>query len=125
MPSPISNAGGAEIKTRKSGFVGHDRFRGYGTTRCSKASIIDGLKIAESEARNIAEMVSESRCCSDILIRTSDVVGMLHAAATGIVQNHIAACVVRLLQEEDRGTRQRGMDELMKTIATLLPFAGR
>ncbi|MFD1212184.1 metal-sensitive transcriptional regulator [Arthrobacter sp. GCM10027362] len=59
-----------------------------------KAAYLRRLKRIEGQVRGIARMVDEDKYCIDILTQVSAINKALHAVSLGLLEDHIAHCVV-------------------------------
>ncbi|NVM95925.1 metal-sensitive transcriptional regulator [Arthrobacter wenxiniae] len=59
-----------------------------------KQAYLRRLKRAEGQVRGIARMVEEDKYCIDILTQMAAVNKALHAVSIGLLEDHIAHCVV-------------------------------
>ncbi|WP_205786790.1 metal-sensitive transcriptional regulator [Specibacter cremeus] len=71
---------------------------GYTT---DKAAYLRRLKRVEGQVRGIARMVDEDKYCIDILTQVAAVNKALHAVSLGLVEDHIAHCVVGAAHESE------------------------
>ena len=59
-----------------------------------KDAYLKRLRRIEGQVRGIARMVDEDKYCIDILTQVSAVTKALHAVSMGLLEEHIAHCVV-------------------------------
>ncbi len=71
---------------------------GHGYTP-EKEAYLRRLKRIEGQVRGIARMVDEDKYCIDILTQVAAVNKALHAVSIGLLDDHIAHCVVDAAQE--------------------------
>ncbi|MHA7305596.1 metal-sensitive transcriptional regulator [Arthrobacter sp. TMN-49] len=64
-----------------------------------KQAYLRRLKRAEGQVRGIARMVEEDKYCIDILTQMAAVNKALHAVSIGLLEDHIAHCVVNAANE--------------------------
>lgn len=64
-----------------------------------KDAYLRRLKRIEGQVRGIARMVDEDKYCIDILTQVSAINKALHAVSIGLLEEHIAHCVVGAAQE--------------------------
>ncbi|MEV8145948.1 metal-sensitive transcriptional regulator [Specibacter sp. NPDC078709] len=64
-----------------------------------KQAYLRRLKRAEGQVRGIARMVEEDKYCIDILTQMAAVNKALHAVSIGLLEDHIAHCVVNAAHE--------------------------
>lgn len=67
-----------------------------------KAAYLRRLKRIEGQVRGIARMVEEDKYCIDILTQVAAINKALHAVSLGLVEDHIAHCVVQAAHESER-----------------------
>ncbi|MDQ6753492.1 MAG: metal-sensitive transcriptional regulator [Actinomycetota bacterium] len=66
-----------------------------------KAAYQRRLKRIEGQVRGIARMVDKDKYCIDILTQVAAVNKALHAVSMGLVEDHIAHCIVGAARESD------------------------
>ncbi|NJC24088.1 DNA-binding FrmR family transcriptional regulator [Arthrobacter pigmenti] len=64
-----------------------------------KEAYLRRLKRIEGQVRGIARMVEEDKYCIDVLTQVSAVNKALHAVSIGLLEEHIAHCVVGAANE--------------------------
>lgn len=64
-----------------------------------KQALLRRLKRAEGQVRGIAKMVEDDKYCIDILTQMAAVNKALHAVSIGLLNDHIAHCVVNAANE--------------------------
>ncbi|MEE1621038.1 metal-sensitive transcriptional regulator [Zafaria sp. Z1313] len=64
-----------------------------------KDALLKRLSRIEGQVRGIARMVDEEKYCIDILTQISAVNAALHKVSLGLVEEHIAHCVVGAAHE--------------------------
>ncbi|GAA4364083.1 metal-sensitive transcriptional regulator [Paeniglutamicibacter cryotolerans] len=64
---------------------------GYTT---DKEALLKRLRRIEGQVRGVARMVDEEKYCIDILTQVSAINAALHKVSLGLVEDHIAHCVV-------------------------------
>ncbi|WP_026556308.1 metal-sensitive transcriptional regulator [Arthrobacter sp. 35W] len=89
-----------------------------------KQAYLRRLKRAEGQVRGIARMVEEDKYCIDILTQIAAVNKALHAVSIGLLEDHIAHCVVgaahESLAEENPQIVQDKVSEATAAISRLL-----
>jgi CsoR family transcriptional regulator, copper-sensing transcriptional repressor len=89
-----------------------------------KAAYQRRLKRIEGQVRGIARMVDEDKYCIDILTQVAAVNKALHAVSIGLLEDHIAHCVVGAAKEseaaEDPAIVQDKVKEATDAIGRLL-----
>lgn len=66
-----------------------------------KAKYLNRLKRIEGQARGITRMVDEGQYCIDVLTQISAMTRALQAVATGLLDDHIAHCVLDAARSGD------------------------
>ncbi len=72
--------------------------RGYSE---EKLAYLRRLKRAEGQVRGIARMIEEDKYCIDVLTQMAAVNKALHAVSIGLLEEHIAHCVVGAAHESE------------------------
>ena len=72
--------------------------RGY---TADKDAYLKRLRRIEGQVRGIARMVEEDKYCIDILTQVAAVNKALHAVSMGLLEEHIAHCVVGAARESE------------------------
>ncbi|WP_250447811.1 metal-sensitive transcriptional regulator [Actinotalea sp. C106] len=67
----------------------------------SKDDYLKRLRRVEGQVRGIARMVDEDTYCIDILTQVSAVTKALEAVSLGLLEDHLAHCVVDAARESD------------------------
>lgn len=75
-----------------------------------KQAYLRRLKRAEGQVRGIARMVEEDKYCIDILTQIAAINKALHALSVGLLDDHIAHCVVGAANE----SQKTGNPEIVK-----------
>jgi len=82
------------------------------------------LRRIEGQVRGIAKMVDEDKYCIDILTQVSAINKALHAVSIGLLEDHIAHCVVdagrKSLEPGDPQPVQEKVREASEAIGRLL-----
>ncbi|MDQ6753625.1 MAG: metal-sensitive transcriptional regulator [Actinomycetota bacterium] len=84
---------------------------GYTT---DKDAYLRRLKRIEGQVRGIARMVDEDKYCIDILTQVAAINKALHAVSLGLVEDHIAHCVVGAAHESERTGNPAVVQEKVK-----------
>jgi DNA-binding FrmR family transcriptional regulator len=96
---------------------------GHGYTS-DKDAYLRRLKRIEGQVRGIARMVDEDKYCIDILTQVSAINKALHAVSIGLLEEHIAHCVVgaarESLAEGDATILEDKVQEATDAISRLL-----
>ncbi|WP_181036301.1 metal-sensitive transcriptional regulator [Arthrobacter sp. B1805] len=89
-----------------------------------KEAYLKRLRRIEGQVRGIARMVDEDKYCIDILTQVAAVNKALHAVSMGLLEEHIAHCVVGAAQESsasgDTEAVQTKVQEATAAIGRLL-----
>jgi DNA-binding FrmR family transcriptional regulator len=89
-----------------------------------KDAYLRRLKRIEGQVRGIARMVDEDKYCIDILTQVSAINKALHAVSIGLLEEHIAHCVVgaarESLAEGDATILEDKVQEATDAISRLL-----
>ncbi len=67
----------------------------------TKDDYLKRLRRVEGQVRGIARMVDEDTYCIDILTQVSAVTRALEAVSLGLLEDHLAHCVVDAARESD------------------------
>jgi DNA-binding FrmR family transcriptional regulator len=67
----------------------------------SKDDYLKRLRRIEGQVRGIARMVDEDTYCIDVLTQVSAVTKALQAVSLGLVEDHLAHCVVEAARSSD------------------------
>ncbi|MBO1751084.1 metal-sensitive transcriptional regulator [Actinotalea sp. BY-33] len=67
----------------------------------SKDDYLKRLRRVEGQVRGIARMVDEDTYCIDILTQVAAVTKALEAVSLGLLEDHLAHCVVDAARESD------------------------
>lgn len=67
----------------------------------TKDDYLKRLRRVEGQVRGIARMVDEDTYCIDILTQVAAVTKALQAVSLGLLEDHLAHCVVEAAQESD------------------------
>lgn len=86
----------------------HESQYGYSE---SKQAYLRRLKRAEGQVRGIARMVEEDKYCIDILTQMAAINKALHAVSIGLLEDHIAHCVVNAAAESQASGNPEHMSE--------------
>ena len=90
--------------------------RGYTS---DKEAYLRRLKRIEGQVRGIARMIDEDKYCIDVLTQVSAVNKALHAVSIGLLEEHIAHCVVDAANESGEAGQAK-VKEASDAIARLL-----
>jgi DNA-binding FrmR family transcriptional regulator len=82
-----------------------------------KAAYLRRLKRIEGQVRGIARMVDEDKYCIDILTQVSAINKALHAVSLGLLEDHIAHCVVGAAQDAEAAGDPQFVQDKVKEAA--------
>ncbi len=85
----------------------------------STAAYLTRLRRIEGQVRGIQRMVAEDVYCIDVLTQISAVTKALHAVGLGLLEDHLAHCVVGAARESDEAAAAK-VSEASAAIARLL-----
>lgn len=85
--APDTSAGSCEEHPGPHGYDAH------------KAAHLARLKRIEGQVRGIAKMIEEDRYCIDVLTQVSAATSALQSVALGLLDDHMAHCVVAAARE--------------------------
>ncbi len=85
-----------------------------------KDAYLKRLKRIEGQVRGIARMVDEEKYCIDILTQVAAINKALHAVSLGLLEDHIAHCVVDAAQESQAtGNPDLVQDKVQEAAAAI------
>ena len=87
--------------------------------QASTAAYLTRLRRIEGQVRGIQRMVAEDVYCIDVLTQISAVTKALHAVGLGLLEDHLAHCVVGAARESDEAAAAK-VTEASAAIARLL-----
>ncbi|NMO54920.1 metal-sensitive transcriptional regulator [Actinoplanes sp. TBRC 11911] len=82
-----------------------------------KPALLGRLKRIEGQIRGLQRMVDEDTYCIDVLTQISAAKSALHAVAIGLLEDHLAHCVVDAAREGDPSVKVK---EASDAIARLV-----
>lgn len=85
----------------------------------TKDAHLKRLRRIEGQVRGIARMVEEDAYCIDVLTQVSAVTRALQAVSLGLLEEHIAHCVVDAARESDDAAAEK-VAEASAAIARLV-----
>ncbi len=77
------------------------------------------LRRIEGQARGLQRMVEEEKYCIDILTQVSAMTKALHAVSIGLLEEHLAHCVVDAARAGDEQAQEK-ITEAVDAIARLV-----
>ncbi|MBT9255471.1 metal-sensitive transcriptional regulator [Phycicoccus sp. KQZ13P-1] len=89
---------------------------GYSET---KDAHLRRLKRIEGQVRGIARMVENDTYCIDVLTQVSAVTRALQAVSLGLLEEHVAHCVVDAARESDEAATEK-VDEVIAAVTRLV-----
>ena len=84
-----------------------------------KDDYLKRLRRIEGQARGLQRMVDEEKYCIDILTQISAMTSALQAVSIGLVEEHLAHCVVDAARAGDAEAKEK-VDEAVAAIARLV-----
>lgn len=85
----------------------------------TKEDYLRRLRRVEGQVRGIARMVEEDEYCIDVLTQVSAVTKALQAVSLGLLEDHIAHCVVDAARDSDEVADEK-VQEASAAIARLV-----
>src|SRR3954471_3041980 len=82
-----------------------------------KQALLGRLRRIEGQIRGLQRMVDEDTYCIDVLTQISAAKSALHAVAVGLLENHLAHCVVDAARQGDPSAKVK---EASDAIARLV-----
>ncbi len=89
---------------------------GYSDT---KEAHLKRLRRIEGQVRGIARMVEEDTYCIDVLTQVSAATRALQAVSLGLLEEHVAHCVVDAARESDDAAAVK-VDEVIAAVTRLV-----
>lgn len=86
--------------------------RGYSAT---KDQLLKRLRRIEGQVRGVERMVEEDRYCIDVLTQIAAVTKALQAVSIGLVEEHLAHCVV----DAARRSPEEGAEKVQEASAAI------
>ena len=87
--------------------------------RGSKDDYLKRLRRIEGQVRGIARMVDDDTYCIDVLTQVAAVTKALQAVSLGLLEDHVAHCVVDAARESDEAAEVK-IREASEAIARLV-----
>lgn len=78
------------------------------------------LSRIEGQVRGIARMVEDEKYCIDILTQISAVNAALHRVSLGLVEGHIAHCVVGAARDAEAGNNPEIVNEKVREASAAI-----
>ena len=103
----IESATGTEVADSQHGYIS------------DKKRYLDRLRRIEGQARGIRRMVEEEQYCIDILTQVAAMTKALQAVSLGLVEEHLAHCVVDAARASDEAAQEK-ISEAVEAIARLV-----
>ena len=89
----------------------------YGTDKVDKQALLGRLRRIEGQVRGVHRMVEQDAYCIDVLTQISAATRALQAVAVGLLEGHLAHCVVDAARAGDPSAKVR---EASDAIARLV-----
>ncbi len=96
----------------------HEHEHGYIRSH-AKDDYLKRLRRIEGQARGLQRMVEEEKYCIDILTQVSAMTKALQSVALGLLDDHIAHCVVDAVREGGAAEEQK-LTEVSQAVARLV-----
>jgi DNA-binding FrmR family transcriptional regulator len=90
---------------------------GYGAT---KDQYLTRLRRVEGQVRGLQRMVEDDTYCIDVLTQVAAVTKALQAVSLGLLEDHLAHCVVDAARADDGGEAAAKVREASDAVARLL-----
>ncbi len=81
-----------------------------------KEKALIGLKKANSLLSRIIKMTEEDQYCIDIMQQNLAVIGLLRAAHSVLMENHLNVCFKKALLGKDKHKEKEMTEEILKVI---------
>lgn len=85
-----------------------------------KDDYLKRLRRIEGQARGLQRMVEEEKYCIDILTQVAAMTKALQAVSLGLVEEHLAHCVVDAARAGDDDAAQEKISEAVEAITRLV-----
>jgi DNA-binding FrmR family transcriptional regulator len=89
----------------------------YGTDTADKQALLGRLRRIEGQVRGVHRMIEDDTYCIDVLTQISAATRALQAVALGLLEGHLAHCVVDAAREGDPSAKVK---EASDAIARLI-----
>jgi DNA-binding FrmR family transcriptional regulator len=86
----------------------------------SKDSYLTRLRRVEGQVRGLQRMVEEDTYCIDVLTQVAAVTKALQAVSLGLLEDHLAHCVVDAARSDDENEAALKVKEATDAVARLL-----
>jgi DNA-binding FrmR family transcriptional regulator len=90
---------------------------GYGAETADKQALLGRLRRIEGQIRGLHRMVEQDTYCIDVLTQISAATRALQAVAVGLLEDHLAHCVVAAARQGDPSAKVK---EASDAIARLV-----
>lgn len=82
-----------------------------------KKGVLTRLKRVSGQAQGLVRMVEDDQYCVDVLQQIAAVQGALAQVSKQLLRSHLKTCVVEAFESEDRGDRDRAIEEIVDLFA--------
>src|SRR4051794_14352972 len=96
------------------------RVHGMAAYTGSKDEYLKRLRRIEGQVRGLQRMVDEDTYCIDVLTQVAAVTKALQAVSLGLLEDHVAHCVVDAARASDEDDTQTKLREAADAIARLV-----
>lgn len=86
----------------------------------SKESYLTRLRRVEGQVRGLQRMVEQDTYCIDVLTQVAAVTKALQAVSLGLLEDHLAHCVVDAARSDDENEAALKVKEATDAVARLL-----
>jgi CsoR family transcriptional regulator, copper-sensing transcriptional repressor len=116
--TPTSSTGGPSGVSGPSEVPGPDTAADGGPYwyNADKAALLGRLRRIEGQIRGLHRMVDEDAYCIDILTQISAATRALQAVAVGLLEGHLAHCVVQAARDGDPAAKVKEASEAIARL---------
>ena len=88
----------------------------YGTDTADKQALLGRLRRIEGQVRGVHRMIDEDTYCIDVLTQISAATRALQAVAVGLLEGHLAHCVVDAARAGDPSAKVKEASEAIARL---------
>ena len=81
-----------------------------------RADAIHRLRSAAGHVNGIVRMLEEERYCIDVIKQIQAIQTALSRVSESILDSHLRTCVTTAIQDDDRGERERVLNEVIEVF---------
>jgi DNA-binding FrmR family transcriptional regulator len=74
------------------------------------------LKKAQSQIKNILQMIEDDKYCVDIMTQIAATNGLLKSASEKILKNHMRTCFADGMENQDAKTKEKLIQEVLDVV---------